>query len=88
MIRTHALRPQWHLVAAADLRWLLALTSSRVESGPVGRHRQLDLGPELIRRALDEFAAAVADRTFLARPALGRRLQNRGIVAPDQLLFC
>ena len=30
VVRTHILRPTWHYVAAADLRWLLALTSSKV----------------------------------------------------------
>ncbi|MGH9242671.1 MAG: DNA glycosylase AlkZ-like family protein, partial [Vicinamibacterales bacterium] len=26
ILRTHVLRPTWHLVAAADIRWMLALT--------------------------------------------------------------
>ena len=30
LLRTHLLRPTWHLVAAADLGWILAATSDRV----------------------------------------------------------
>jgi hypothetical protein len=29
LVRTHLLRPTWHVVAAADLRWILALTAPR-----------------------------------------------------------
>ena len=32
IVRTHVLRPTWHYVAAADLRWLLGLTSPTVSS--------------------------------------------------------
>ncbi len=27
ILRTHVLRPTWHLVAPADIRWMLALTA-------------------------------------------------------------
>ena len=31
LVRTHVLRPTWHIVAAADVRWLLALTAPAVK---------------------------------------------------------
>src|SRR5689334_14764446 len=31
-VRTHILRPTWHLVAAEDLRWVQTATGPRVES--------------------------------------------------------
>ncbi|MBP6788310.1 MAG: winged helix DNA-binding domain-containing protein, partial [Candidatus Promineofilum sp.] len=30
ILRTHVLRPTWHFVAPADIRWLLKLTAPRV----------------------------------------------------------
>src|SRR5262245_8709805 len=30
ILRTHVLRPTWHFVTPADIRWLLALTAPRV----------------------------------------------------------
>src|SRR5690242_12459784 len=30
VIRTHVMRPTWHFVSPADIRWLLALTAPRV----------------------------------------------------------
>ena len=32
IIRTHALRPTWHFLAAKDARWVLRLTSPRVKA--------------------------------------------------------
>src|SRR5512138_1242976 len=31
IVRTHVLRPTWHFVSAADVRWMLALTGPRVK---------------------------------------------------------
>ena len=42
-LRTHLHRPTWHFVAPEDLRWILALTSPRVERSLGARHRQLGL---------------------------------------------
>ena len=33
IIRTHVLRPTWHIVSADDLRWMLALTAPRIKAG-------------------------------------------------------
>src|ERR1051325_4551816 len=30
LLRTHVLRPTWHFVTPADIRWMLALTAPRV----------------------------------------------------------
>src|SRR5262249_8300008 len=32
ILRTHVLRPTWHFVAPADIRWLLMLTAPRVRA--------------------------------------------------------
>src|SRR5262245_34118219 len=44
ILRTHVLRPTWHFVTAADLRWLLTLSAPRVHqvSGSVFRQCELD----------------------------------------------
>jgi hypothetical protein len=36
ILRTHVLRPTWHFVVAADIRWMLALTAPRVNAVLVG----------------------------------------------------
>ena len=32
ILRTHTMRPTWHFVTPADIRWLLKLTSPRVHA--------------------------------------------------------
>lgn len=33
IIRTHLMRPTWHLVSADDIHWLLELTAPKIKSG-------------------------------------------------------
>ena len=32
ILRTHVMRPTWHLVAAEDIRWMLKLSARRIKS--------------------------------------------------------
>ena len=56
LVRTHVLRPTWHFVAPRDLRWLLALTRSRVHQLNAYYYRQvgLDAGTLAASRAAVE----------------------------------
>jgi len=86
LVRTHLLRPTWHYVAAEDLRWLVALTSPRVESGLAGRHRQLGLDLARIGRGLDVLAERLAGRRFAIRRDLASALVEEGVVIGGQPL--
>ncbi len=85
LIRTHVLRPTWHYVAAEDLRWLLAATSAKVESGMGSRHRQLSLSPELISAGLAVITERLTGRSFATRTALGEAFLAAEVLAKDAL---
>ena len=51
ILRTHLLRPTWHLVSAADLRWLLDLTGPRIRASLRSRLRDLELTPQVLRKS-------------------------------------
>ncbi|HEX6982983.1 MAG TPA: winged helix DNA-binding domain-containing protein [Balneolaceae bacterium] len=51
IIRTHLLRPTWHLVAASDIHWMLELTAPRIKASMKSRHEQLGLTPSLISKS-------------------------------------
>jgi hypothetical protein len=87
IVRTHVLRPTWHYVAAADLRWLLELTSPKVESGMGARHRQLGLVEPRVSAALEVVAARLGGRQFANRTVLGATLADAGLLAPEDPLF-
>jgi len=57
ILRTHVMRPTWHFVLPADIRWLLALTAPRVRAALRYYDRQL----ELDATALEQCHAAVRD---------------------------
>ncbi|QHT67649.1 winged helix DNA-binding domain-containing protein [Rhodocytophaga rosea] len=43
IIRTHILRPTWHLVAADDIRWMMQLTAPHVNRLAATMYRQLEI---------------------------------------------
>ncbi len=78
ILRTHILRPTWHFVAAEDLRWILALTSPKVESGLAGRHRQLGIDQSTLEGAQVELADMLQQRNFSTAPEIAERLAEVG----------
>jgi hypothetical protein len=71
-LRTHILRPTWHFVRPDDLRWILALTSPRVERSMAARHRELDLDdPRYVAAAVDAVAELLAGGNHLTRGEIG-----------------
>jgi hypothetical protein len=51
LLRTHVLRPTWHVVAANDIRWMVELTAPRIRNRMKPRDRQLGLTPEIIKKS-------------------------------------
>ena len=43
ILRTHVMRPTWHFVTPADIRWLLELTAPRVQRIMASYNRRLEL---------------------------------------------
>lgn len=46
LIRTHVMRPTWHIVAAEDLRWMLKLSYQRVKAATESWCKQLGIKEE------------------------------------------
>lgn len=86
ILRTHLLRPTWHFVTPADIRWMQALTAPRVHALNATRYRQLDLSPDTLARASALVAEALTGGTHLTRPQIGARLADQGIDASGQRL--
>jgi hypothetical protein len=63
VVRTHVLRPTWHLVAAADVRWMTALTADRIRAA--GRSNQLSRG---VTAAVLDRSLSVIEATLKAGP--------------------
>jgi hypothetical protein len=81
ILRTHVMRPTWHFVPAADLRWMQELTAPRVrliyDRGMSG----MQLDAPLLARCTDLMARALEGGKQLTREELGAALAQAGIQA-------
>ncbi|HEV7387411.1 MAG TPA: winged helix DNA-binding domain-containing protein [Gemmatimonadaceae bacterium] len=79
ILRTHVLRPTWHYVAPADIRWMLALTGPRVKATLGHYDRQLGIGPSVIRGAQKVMTTALRGGKNLTRAELAAVMTKAGI---------
>lgn len=86
ILRTHVMRPTWHFVAPADLRWLLRLTGPRVQAKNAGRYRDLGLDAATLRRCEEVLGGVLADGEPRTRRELGAALEASGIETAGQRL--
>jgi len=88
ILRTHVMRPTWHFVTPADIRWMLGLTAPRVNAVNASMYRQLELDDALFRRSNAVIARALQGGQQLTRAELGSALADAGIVAEGIRLGC
>jgi hypothetical protein len=79
ILRTHVLRPTWHFVAQADIRWILELTGPQVQRRMSTYDRQLGLDVGIMTRAIGVIERALGDRGYLLRAELGTGLKRAGL---------
>lgn len=56
IVRTHVLRPTWHMVPARDIQWMLALTAPGIKSGMNSRLQQLELDTKTLNRCTEKLS--------------------------------
>lgn len=85
VLRTHVMRPTWHFVAPADVRWLLELTAPRVRafSAPYFRKHGLDAAALKKSRRVLEKQLAGTQRT---REELGAALAEASLPVKGEAL--
>lgn len=81
ILRTHVLRPTWHFVDPADIRWMLALTAPHVKRTMAAYDRQLGLDASTFRRSHGALAKALRDRNYLTRAEI-KEVLSKARVGP------
>jgi hypothetical protein len=79
ILRTHVLRPTWHFVLPADIRWLLALTAPRVNALNAFVYRQCGLDGSVFSRSNALFRKGLRGGRQLTRTQLAGILRAGGI---------
>ncbi len=79
ILQTHVLRPTWHFVTPADIRWMLELTAPQVHRTMSAYDRQLGLDAAVLTRATGIIERALGAERYLTRLELGARLERAGL---------
>jgi hypothetical protein len=86
ILRTHIMRPTWHFVTPADIRWIMELTAPRVHAVSAYVYRQNGIDEALANTSQDVFIKSLQNNNFLTRAELAAALAEAGIVAAGQRL--
>ena len=87
ILRTHLMRPTWHFVSPADIRWILALTAPRVNAVNAYYYRKLALDDAVFMHSNAVLAKALQGGKQFTRPELASVLQQAGIATDDLQRF-
>lgn len=79
IVRTHILRPTWHLVAATDIHWMLALSAPRLKSVWKSYNTMVGLTDSVRDKAQDIIQQTLEFGKHLTRAQIGDVLNDKGL---------
>ncbi|UJA20313.1 winged helix DNA-binding domain-containing protein [Thermoleophilia bacterium SCSIO 60948] len=79
LLRTHIMRPTWHLVLPADIGWVQRLTGPRVHVANRASYNRVGHSDDDLRRADEAIAAALSDGEPRTRRELGTAIEAAGL---------
>jgi len=83
-VRTHVLRPTWHLLRPEDLRWMQRATAAKVERSMGARHRGLGLDDATTAAALAVLESCLAGPNPLVRREIAAAFAAAGVPASGE----
>ena len=81
ILRTHILRPTWHFVAPEDIRWLITLTSPRVNAANTFMYKKLELDQKVFKATSHVLEKMLQGGKHLTREILNQEFGKKKIVA-------
>ena len=83
ILRTHLLRPTWHLVAADDIYWILKLSAPQIKSSMRSRSRSLGLTESVLAKTNIIIEEALSATEYLTRQEMVVLLEKNKIKNED-----
>jgi hypothetical protein len=84
ILRTHLLRPTWHLVSPGDINWMLELTAPHIKTSAKSRWKQLELTETIFKKSNKIIEKALTAGRHLTREELSKQLEKAKISTNDQ----
>jgi hypothetical protein len=81
ILRPHVLRPTWHFVTPADIRWMLMLTAPRVHAANAFMYRNLELDKVTLKKSNATLEKGLQGGKQLTRSELASLFRKAGIIA-------
>jgi len=82
-IRTHVMRPTWHLIPAEDIYWMLELTAPQIRAATRTRHKLLGLDEKSEIRCFKIIEKEIGKEDNATREALSDAFRSAGIENKD-----
>ncbi len=79
ILRTHVLRPTWHLVAAEDIHWMLELTAPHLLGPLYSSSKKMGLDMALLRKATSIIRKLLSNHQYMTREEIMTALQKHHI---------
>lgn len=83
IIRTHLLRPTWHLVSADDIHWMLELTAPQIKALLKARHKQLELTDAIVSKSNKIIEKILSKETQVTREEIFIQFEKAKISVND-----
>ena len=81
ILRTHVLRPTWHFVAAADIKWLVELSAPRVHAANAYYYKQSGLDAKVFARSCAMIHRVLEGGQYKTRAELAVALKRAKVPA-------
>jgi hypothetical protein len=79
ILRTHVMRPTWHLAAAENIRWMCELSKKSIKAAAAHRDRQLEIDEKLFTRVNNLLETMLRDNNHLTRIEISKQLNAKNI---------
>jgi hypothetical protein len=86
IVRTHVLRPTWHVVAATDLMWLLDLTSPNILTATLGYHKTVGITSKMLKASATVLEKSLMSGNDFSRDEISEILQRAKINTDEHRL--
>ena len=79
IIRTHVLRPTWHLVSADDIHWMLELTAPHIKTAIRSNQAQFELTESIFLKSNEVLQRSLENSQYLTREEISIKLNEANI---------
>ena len=88
IIRTHILRPTWHMIAAEDIRWMLKLTGKRIRSTCLSWGKQVGIDEKMLLKSSSRLGKILENGRHLSKQEIGAELLLSETISDKNVLNC